>query len=241
MRQLVSYGQWMVPVSDAAAAEMLEQGSLSRVMFSKDPEGVCRLFIFTDGDAYNRFTEIASGEIKAQTFLTTAGTWVFRMPTDGIDFIAIDPGSPHDIAYGKEHFAKLKRIADAIEVERALADLRSGDTTKQGLIPTVRDYPRYIIPIRKTAEGNMLGLAPDDKGRALAAIFTNDDAFDAYLGESESGEPESMLVRLDLSGQELFAQISKMGLDGIVFNCCGPVKPVAFARQFAEVMVSANE
>ncbi|HEX8096585.1 MAG TPA: hypothetical protein VF507_01060, partial [Pyrinomonadaceae bacterium] len=90
MRCLVSYGRWMIPVSEAAVGEMLQEGTASRVMFSKDAEGVSRLLIFSDGDAYNEYRK-AAGAPGEQHFLSTKGTWVFRLPAGGIDFVAIDP------------------------------------------------------------------------------------------------------------------------------------------------------
>ena len=238
MRLLVSYQDWMVPVSEAAAGEMLQQGSVSRIMFSKDPQGVTRLFIFTDGEAYDRFNK-AGAEAGAQLFLTTRGTWVFRMPLEDIDFIAIDAGSPHEIAYGKDLFPRLKQMADAIEIEEALLELRTSANPREGLLATVRDYKNYGISIQKNGEDIRLGIAPDAKGRTLAAVFTSEEAFDAYYEEGKRLQPEGELVRLNLPGGALFEQLLKTQLVGIVFNCSGPPKPVAFARQFAQFALNA--
>jgi len=239
MRLLVSYGQWMVPISESAAGDMLLQGLPSRVMFSRDQQGVSRLFIFSDGDAYTAFSK-ASGDTGQQHFLTTRGTWVFRMPLDQIDFIAIDARSPYEIAYGRELFPGLKRMADAVEIEEALLELRTGSGSSEGPLKLVRDYQGYTAAVQKADKAIRIAMAPDAKGRELAAIFTHDDAFDAYLEENRRAYPESELARMEFTGSDLFERILKMRLDGIVFNCCGPPKPVAFATEFARLVLNSN-
>ncbi|HEY6329817.1 MAG TPA: hypothetical protein VI756_10800 [Blastocatellia bacterium] len=239
LRRLVSYDKWMVPVSEAAAGEMLAQGAASRVIFNKDPQGVSRLFIFSDAEAYRRFRE-AAGTTQEQHFLTTKGTWVFRVPSDAIDFLAIDTASPHEIAYGKELFPRLKEMADAVEVEEALLELRTSDNPRQGLLALVRDYPAYSIAMQKTDQATRLGMAPDSKGRALAAVFTHDDGFDAYYEDGKRLQPEGELLQMNLAGPALFEHLSRMQFDGIVFNCNGPAQPIAFALQFAEVALKAK-
>jgi len=228
----------MIPVSESALGEILREGSASRLLFSKDAAGTTRFFIFSDDEAYKRFSE-SSGDPLKQHFLTTKGTWVFRLPIDEIDFVAIDATSPHEIAYGKELFPRLKQMANAIEVEEALLELRTSDTPGKGLIPLVRDYQGYNIAILKTGEASQLGLAPDDKGRVLLAVFTHDDGFDAYSAESKRLRPESEVMQMNLPGASLFDQITKIKIDGVVFNCCGPARPVAFAQQFAQVIINA--
>ena len=70
MRLLVSYGQWMAPISESAVGEMLQQGVPSRVMSSMDRQGVSRLFIFSDSDAYGEFSKVPVNAGQ-QHFLTT--------------------------------------------------------------------------------------------------------------------------------------------------------------------------
>ena len=64
MRLLVSYGQWMVPISESAVGELLQQGVPSRVMFGRDRQGVSRLFIFSDCDAYGEFSKAPGSSIS---------------------------------------------------------------------------------------------------------------------------------------------------------------------------------
>jgi hypothetical protein len=239
MRLLVSDGQWMVPISGSVVGEMLQQGVPSRVMFSRDRQGVSRLFIFSDSDAYGEFSK-APGNAGQQHFLTTKGTWVFRMPLDGIDFIAIDAASPHQIAYGRDLFSRLKQMADAVEVEEALLELRAGPDPPEDLLKLVRDYQGYTAAVQKADKAIRIAMAPDAEGRSLAAVFTHDEAFEAYLKATSESYREGELDQMSFAGSLLFEQILKMRVDGIVFNCCGPPKPVAFALQFARLVLNLN-
>lgn len=241
MREIVSYKQWSVPVSEEAAGEVLREGVLSRLMFHQDQEGISRLSIFSDGPAYVRFCQaVGEADSTRQTFLGVTGTWLFQLPLDAIDIISIDPATPPDIHYRKEQFPRLRSLAEAIDVEEALAALRSGENTTEGMLKLVRDYSGYLIAVHQTGDSNSLALAPDSQGRALAAVFTFEDAFEAYYPEGKQMYPEGELLALSLSGEELFTQLQEMNLTGMVFNCSGPTRPVAFAAPFAQVVLQAG-
>ena len=91
MRRLVSFDQWMLPVSAEAAAEMGNTGAASRLMYSQDGEGVSRLYLFSDGEAYAAFQEAVGQAASEQHFLATTGAWIFQLPLDQLDAIEIDP------------------------------------------------------------------------------------------------------------------------------------------------------
>ena len=113
MRRLVSFDKWMLPVSEAAAAEMVSTGAASRLMYSQDGEGVSRLYLFSDGEAYNAFRASVGQDASEQHFLSTTGTWIFQLPLDPLDFIEIDPATPWQIGYHKEQFPRLRAMAGA--------------------------------------------------------------------------------------------------------------------------------
>lgn len=241
MREIVSYKKWSVPISDAAVEVALQEKVLSGVMFNKDAQGVSRLFLFSDGPAYNRFCEVA-GEANTgqQNFLTTTGSWLFKLPLDTIDMICIDPFTPPDINYRTDQYVRLREMAEAVEVEETIAALRAGENTHDGMVKLVRDYASYSIVIHKLEDKYSLALAPDPQGRALAAVFTFDDAFDAYYPVCKQMYPEGELLQLPMTGKELFAHLWERDLTGMVFNCSGPGKPIAFAAQFSEVVLNAE-
>ncbi|MFH1466211.1 MAG: hypothetical protein ABIO70_17635, partial [Pseudomonadota bacterium] len=59
---------------------------------------------------------------------------------------------------------------------------------------------------------------------------------DAYLARHGAALGAGAEVRV-LRGAELFPLLSAMPLDGIVFDCCGPVLPKAVAPAFARAVL----
>ncbi len=237
MRRLVSFDAWLCPVSQDSVAEMLATNAASRLSYSRNDKGVTRLYVFSDSDAVTEFRS-GVGEQEEWHLLQTKGTWFFQLPLTEIDFIVLDPGSDTEWAYAKEQFGALAKVAQAIEIERVLAALRTG-TALSGTVQQVADYEHYLLAAIKRTEGHSLALAPDSRGRRLAAIFTAQDAFDAFCAEQGPQQDAGALVPLELPGVQLFAQLQRMQLDGIVFNCSGPTQPVAFAPAFSQVVLEA--
>jgi len=101
-------------------------------------------------------------------------------------------------------------------------------------------YPRYLLAVVNLDGSYQLALAPDDKGRRLAAVFTYDDAFEAFLPEGEALHAEGQLLQVELAGPKLFEQLAQMSLDGLVFNCRGPARPIAFAQPFIAAILEAK-
>lgn len=239
LRHLVSYDAWRVPVSEFAAAEMLSAHTAPRILTSRDPQGRTRLLLFSEAAAWETFMQASEGGGRAgQHFLTAAGSWIFGLPADPVDFLEIDPGSPWRISYGKEHFPRLRALAAAVDIERTLLALRRGDAAA-GAAAQVRDYAGYLLAVVNRGGQTGLALAPDSKNRTLAAIFTAADNFDAFIETRQSSLSEGQLLSLELTGVELFRLLAGMRLDGLVFNCSGPAAAVAFAHAFAEVILQA--
>ena len=80
MRRLVSFDKWMLPVSEAAAAEMVNTGAASRLMYSQDGEGVSRLYLFSDGEAYDAFRQSWGRMHPNSTFYPRPGHGSFNFP-----------------------------------------------------------------------------------------------------------------------------------------------------------------
>ncbi len=236
MRVMVSHGAWYVAISQAAADEAMASNTLSRLLISVDDEGVKRLFVFSGDEAYRAY-QTETGDDRTQTFLTVAGAWLFQLPLEGVDFVAIDPYTDHNIAYDRDHLASLAAIARAVVIERALIDLRAGGAATEAethaLIKKVADYQSFQLALREVDGRMVLAYAPDSNERALAAVFTHDDAFGAFARQRE----DPTLRSLALDGRSLLSRLRGMGLDGIVFNCGGPSKPVAFALGIADVVL----
>jgi hypothetical protein len=240
LRQLIAFDAWMAPVAQSAVAEMVGSNAAPRVMYSQAPQGVARLYLFSSAAAWETFQQTAGGAPPAtgQHFLTTTGRWVFRLPTDQVDFLEIDPGSPWHINYSQAQFPRLHALAEAVEIEGALLALRRGNAP-DGTAVQVRGYEHYLLAIARQGDQTKLALAPDSQGRALAAIFTAPDNFDAFVEARQSSPEEGQLLSLEMAGDALFRQLAGMRLDGLVFNCCGPAQAVAFASALAAVILEA--
>lgn len=240
MRELVSFDKWWLQVSEAAAAESLSGGEPVRLLYSQDAEGFTRLYLFSGEEAFHTFLQAIGQEPGEHHVLVAAGIWVFTLPLESFDAVEIDPASAWQIGYRREQFPMLQAMAEAVAVERALADLRTGQA-QAGTARLVRNYEHYLLPVFDLGEeGYMLALAPDDRGRALAAIFTAADGFEAYVQALAGMNDVEHLVSIEVPGPVLFEQLMKTNLDGLVFNCSGPTQPVAFALPFARVMLEAE-
>lgn len=232
MRGLVSFPEWIVLLSEAAVAETLASNLLIRLQYTVSPEGKKRLALFSNEENLKAY--LADSQVEQQ-YLKTKGTWVFKLPFQELDEIWIDPAQREAIFYGKEHFERFRELAAAIEIEEDLTQLREGNSS-DGACVRVRAYPAYRIVVNRI--GNQLVMAPDQQVRALAAVFTAEDACDAFLDEA-SKQNGTQLEPLIYSGQELFELLSKMDLTGLVFNCSGPTPPVAFAAAFSQVILES--
>jgi hypothetical protein len=239
MRLLVSHSGWILPVSESAAAEMLDTNAASRLQYNRDSKGVNRLMMFSSPETFTAYRQNSGQQNVEQHTLTTTGRWVFRLPLEGIDEIWIDPLTANDILYSKEQFDLLRKMGAAIEVEQALTALRQGAAPDTAL-KVVKNYPSYWVPVGMHGESMRLMFAPDDKGRKLAALFTSEETLAAFLPQVRAFAAPDQVVERIFKGEDLFPILMKMAIDGMVFNCGGgPVIPVAFAKGFAQIACEA--
>jgi hypothetical protein len=232
MRGLVSFPEWRLLLSESAVAETLASNAPPRFQYNVTPDGKKRLPIFSSDESLKAYLVDSQAE---QYHLKTKGTWVFKLPFEELDEIWIDPAQQEAIFYGKEHFERFRDLAAAIEIEEDITQLREGNSS-DGACVRVRSYPAYRVVVNMI--GNHLVMAPDQQGRTLAAVFTSEDACDAFLEEA-SKQNATQLEPLIYSGQNLFEILSKMDLTGMVFNCSGPTSPVAFAAAFSQVILES--
>jgi hypothetical protein len=235
MRGLVSWNAWEVPVSEAAVKVALTEQALPSIQLSTARDGKACLLIFSTEAAYEVYRK-ANNVAVAQHFVSMPGRTLFGVPLDGVDQLWIDPLCPHDIYYDTGQLGRLRECAAALAVETALAGLRQGEAP-DGALKLVRNHPAYFIAVAQIDGVPRMLLAPDAKGRMLGAIFTTDDAYDAFLPHAKAQAGAADVQRLQMSGVALFAALARMQLDGIVFNCDGPVAPVAFAHAMAKVVL----
>jgi len=224
MRGLVNHDHWDLRLVEEATGE-----KTLRISTTKD--GKRCLLLFSDGESYSTFAK-ANNVTVEQHFLTVPGAVLFAGPMEDIDQIWVDPLTSHDIFYDCEVFPRLREMANAVVVEGALAALRGGDAP-EGTCRRVREYKNYYLASVVRDGGPSFLMAPDNKGRTLAAAFTADDTFDAFLPEAREMAGGADVQQLQIDGDALFDTFQRMKIDGFVFNCSGPVVPVAFAQAAA--------
>ena len=238
MRELVAYPAWVLRISDEAVAQAVGTSNAPNLQLARTPDGATCLQIFSTSDTLHAYRQALQAK-GSQNFLETSGAWVFHLNLNALDILWVDPFSPHDIFYQKEQFAALREMADAIEVETALSGLRAG-TAPDGAIKTAREYKNYSMAVYRRNDRPAYVMAPDSKGRSLAAAFTSDDNFDAFLPQAREIVNGAEVQQMQVDGEALFDAFRRMEIDGYVFNCCGPVPAVAFSQAAAQYMLEGQ-
>jgi hypothetical protein len=245
MRRLVSFGAWMVPVPEEGVGALLAGGA-PRFALSDEDDGRAHLHLFSAGEVYDAWRALPGSAAPAQQhFLTVSGAWLFGLAFEGVDMLDVDPGAAWHVVYRRKvQFARLRALAGAVEVEGALLAARTG-TTKPGQMALVRNYQHYLVASREGADGRSGWLlAPDGRGRKLAAVFTHADALETFLAEQGLPPPtleEGGTLDIECEGPRLFELLAqRTTLDGFVFNPTGPGRPVAFAQAAAGVFLSVT-
>ena len=132
--------------------------------------------------------------------------------------------------------ADLRRAAPAVELEDLLLRLRTGNHPPADAIARVRDYKSYLLGVVQEPTGMRVAIADDDEGRSLAAVFTHTDNFNAWAAEQHGDEVQA----LEMDGRSLFGQLSNFKtMHGLVFNCSGLARPVAFSADFCALVLKA--
>ena len=226
LRLFLDHADWHVP----AARDARGQIALLRL---KDGAGRRYLFLCTDRQAYADCLATVGAGALGEHFITTAGDELFANLPDEVDVIRINAYSPPELRYRGDQIPALRQWARAVKVERTLA-------TPQPDLSLVKCFDAfYVVTQRLEGEGRALTLAPDKRGRKLAAVFTAPDTLDAFLRDQGDGglkfEPQTVRT----SGEILFDDLQSLPIDGIVFNCAGPVAPRLFVAGFAKAVMAA--
>jgi len=92
-------------------------------------------------------------------------------------------------------------------------------------------YAHFSLVYRDRGDGSDITLVPDPAGRKLAAVFTADDAVSLCTDQWSAPEPAHAARA---SGMRLFALLRRLGVDGCVFNPCGPGAPLAVSSELVD-------
>jgi hypothetical protein len=235
MRNVVAFDRWELPITERSWQAMRTTNAPPEPWLYRDASNRPRLFLFSSRQAYRRYHE-AARIAKEQPFTATSGVSIFTRDLSALESVHLDPLTADTLTLGRDLFPRLNVVADAVRVERSLVQLRGGATRVAHQLSAVRNFAAYHVAFRDTPEGARFAIAPDPRSRYLAAVFTLNDCYEAFAREVGAATFKHGI----LTGEQLFTELLDAGLDGIVFNCCGPVPPVAFAPAFARLVLEAR-
>jgi hypothetical protein len=221
-RAITEYPDWRV-LEDA-------DGGFSPLV---DEHGQRWLTLFSTDDALYEFRR-SSGFEPARVG-RTPGYVAFKTMLEGVHGVQLNPDTPIAIHFTlAEHGEQLERWGNAVFVEQALAD--------PGMVSdpfkVYRNFQNYQVVVVKAEDGTeTVAMAPDDKGRRLVAVFTATDTVQAFI-RARSSRLGGTLRVLHFSGTKLFTTLQQREMDGIVFNCSGPIPARAFQPAFAEKVLA---
>ena len=215
LRSLAVYRGWQVPARLENLVPVFTDFDLGN--------GAKHFFLFSDKDAYLECRNKIGIDILGDYYVgNVAGHSAFDAIKDDVDVVNINPYSPQEVHYTREQIERLKAWARIVKTEMAL---ESAHSSMRGYA-AIRSFSDYYFVME---DEQYVALAPDGRGRKLAAIFTADDALDSFLERN----PKPNRRPVPIGGEALFGAIRKMPLDGFVFNCSGPMKPAMFPLSFA--------
>jgi len=149
------------------------------------------------------------------------GHQLLRFAEGELDLVVVDAQTPdHCVHFPVERLSHLRLLAEAVAVEAA--------ATRWAGVPfdTLVKYPANRVLVRGENLRNLVWT--DHANRPFFAVFTADDALDAFLAQSpDLGEP---VERRWMSGHALFPVLSKLELGGIIVNPAGPGGSRVFNR-----------
>lgn len=226
LRILVEHGSWRVPA--------LSDPSGQHRLLIEERAGERWLQIFTDAEAMTQHVE-AIGHADDLAYIETTGQWIFTHLADDLTGLVINPTQPHGVRFLAEHFPTLRSWGRALAVEAALEERR--DDAETVTLLSESDFLIAFIP--DGAGTPQIALAPDPQQRQLAAVFTAPDTARTFIEAAERALGRSLTVQ-SVNGGELFANLATMPLQGLVFNCLGPLNPIAVTLEFTAAFTRAE-
>ena len=227
MRRFLDHEDWHVP------AGRDEAGCVFYLRL-KDQRGQRYLLLCTDRRAYDDCAGRVGEPVLGGHHVTAPGVDVFAGLPDEVDVIGINEFSPPELHYQGRQAPALRQWARAVRVERTLAT----PAPDLGLVKQFDGY--YVVMQQLDGDEHALALAPDRRGRKLAAVFTAPDTAEAFLRDQGDGGLKFEPVTVTVGGEQLFRDLQGLPIDGIAFNCVGPVPPRVFVADFARAVAGAS-
>ena len=155
--------------------------------------------------------------------------WIMNNLPEELAGLLIDMSLDHATQLPSQYFEFCKQIVACSKIETIFTK----EVSEEELLQTLRSYSSYLLPIIQDEEGTTnIALAPDHQNRQLIAVFTAPDCFQAFQYAAQ-GKLGNVTVD-EVSGEKLFSDLSQLPIDGLVFNCYGPVQPQAIGKSLID-------
>jgi hypothetical protein len=227
MRSLVSYHNWLVPITFVARGS--EQTHVVDNMFILSTEARFppdELWIFTDPEA--AYIAQARGAELGAYAGGIQGTELFS----GIDAVSktvrVNPGSPREQTwiFQDGSASNVGKIwANAIALEDSFERWQQTGTRDK---TAVMNYRAFLL--FNHSSGPVITLPNQGGMKNPAAAFTAPDCAAMFLSKL-SEEQAAQMQQVINSGERLFETASVLGVDGLIINIFGPGTKYAFPFQ----------
>ncbi|MCB1179276.1 MAG: hypothetical protein KDK36_16970 [Leptospiraceae bacterium] len=229
MEAMARFDRWLVGI------ERLEEGYIPETI--RDEDGNLFINLFSKPEYMDLYGKTWGEKFRPKFFLTLNGSWIFKNLPSGLEYLNIDPDSEHSILYKKHQIELLMEIGKMIEIDLSMRKI-IGTTVKKFVdikeeFQNLKNYSDYYF----ITKDEKAPLAPDDSNRKLIPVFTSKASAKMFSDWLKSGQEIEDLEIKQFSGHEIFPKLQKLQLDGIVFNCSGPITPCAFTLELAKKVI----
>jgi hypothetical protein len=240
LRALISHKSWWVSVAPGNAAYLNTPGGQPRYALFFGDDDARQLFVFSDDFARDYFEAVMGSIALEGQFMQVPGSRLFQGNFSGADMLVINPCSEDTLTISKERFGTLNTLAGCIDIEQLLGGVIDGEIAEDDWT-RLRRYANYRLAWTAQDDGDPdLVFDPSSQGRLVAA-FTSDDCFRAFADEWVRMGHKAELKQATLRGFELFETLAANAddIDGVVFNCEGPARPIVLPVSFAREVIAA--
>jgi hypothetical protein len=242
--RLMTHPTWCVPIAQAPDEVLADPTGHVKLLALEDEGGQRHFNVFSSPEALQHTQAVRGDHAVGQAYITLAGWQLFTFRGQEFAYLNIDPDEPHAIHFKQHQFDGLNQWARMVGLDATLHRLQAQAEVPETDIQTLLDYEHYYLALTEHPDGARIALAPDSQNRTLGAVFTSEMAAQTYADWLEEGyrlgggTPPPLRI-IQITGRPLWKELASMAeLQGIVFNCRGPITPRAFSLKIATFLVA---
>lgn len=204
LRSMMHHPSWLVPGRHGARG--LELGVITT------PKGRI-LEVYSDEDALARMERQSGSEFTGELVRLEGHDLFASLAALQVDRLNLNPGQEPKLSWRAEQIDLLVAWGRQAKVELALLE----PERVRDPVGTIAAYDGYYLVYERNEDTHSIVLAPDSRGRSLAAVFTSWDSVEAFRASMQS-EASGVLETVEFSAKELFPLIQRLDVQGLVFN-----------------------